>query len=90
MVPARHGNENNQAGYITYPSRKQMSESIVAAVKETVERARALAAAPSSGVAVAPLSLIDDDLKVEVHLAETLDRKRRTTRWRDTSRRWWT
>jgi transposase len=31
-------------------------ESIAAAVKETVERARALAATPSSAVAVAPLS----------------------------------
>ena len=35
---------------ITYPSRKQVRESIAAAVKETVERARALAATPSSGV----------------------------------------
>jgi hypothetical protein len=39
---------------ITYLSRKQVRESIAAAVKQTKERARALAAAPSSGVAVAP------------------------------------
>jgi hypothetical protein len=31
---------------ITYPSRKQVRESIAAAVKQTVERARALAATP--------------------------------------------
>jgi hypothetical protein len=52
---------------ITYLSRRQVRESIAAAVKETVERARALAAAPSSGVTVAPLSTIptlDGDLKV--------------------------
>ena len=35
---------------ITYPSRKQVRESIAAAVKETVERARALAATPTSAV----------------------------------------
>jgi hypothetical protein len=33
---------------ITHLSRKQVRESIAAAVKETVERARALAATPSS------------------------------------------
>jgi hypothetical protein len=40
---------------ITHLSRKQVRESIAAAVKETMERARALAAAPSSGVAAARL-----------------------------------
>jgi hypothetical protein len=53
---------------ITHLSRKQVRASIAAAVKETVERARALAAAPSSGVAVAPLSTIptfNGDLKVD-------------------------
>jgi hypothetical protein len=51
---------------IKYPSRKQVRDSIAAAVKETVERARALAATHFSSVAVAPLSASRtfDDLKV--------------------------
>ena len=44
--------------YITHLSRKQVRESIAVAVKTTMERARALAATPSSAVAVAPLSTI--------------------------------
>jgi hypothetical protein len=58
---------------ITYLSRKQVRDSIAAAVKETVERARALAAMPSNAVAAAPLSTsptLDGDLKIAVTTSE--------------------